>query len=83
MDFFADEVPPSIAGYASEEDVLQEELIEDEIARRMAGLSNTPEMSAPFNLNEPQVVCQITMMVTNAACLMEKMAKNLKHFTRW
>ena len=47
MDFFADEVPPSVAG--SEEDVLQEEFIEEEIARKMAGLSSAPEMSVPFN----------------------------------
>ena len=39
-----------------------------------------PEMSDPFNLNEPQVVCQITMMVTNAACLMEKTGEKFKAF---
>ena len=65
---------------ASGEDILEEDSAE-EMAQGMVDLPGMQEESAQFEvLNEPQLLCQATLLVTNAACLMERSGEKFAAF---
>ena len=77
-----DEVPLVTGSADAVDGVLQDDMAEEEVAQRLEDLSMHESVKSKVVVNDSQVICQTTVLVTNAAGLIEKTGNKFKAFHR-
>ena len=76
------EVPLSTWAADVVDGVLQDDMAEEEVAQMLEDLSMQESVQSKVVVNDSQVICQTTVLVTNAAGLIEKTGNKFKAFHR-